>query len=1357
MANGSGHGAHVQTSAGAGTPTGAGRSGADACEPSAQASTPDPGTRPPRGGTAAATPLEPLTPNYVESQHGTYLRRLEEAVKDPSNVNIALTGRYGAGKSSVLDQFQANHRRTTQRLAISTLAPGEEGETTTNRIQKEIVKQLLYGASQKVGKNSRFSKIAVLTKPRAFVQSAVTVGCVAALLYLLGWLPTIKWTGADEAVAVRVAAWTGAAVLATLVVSAVRMATYGRFLSDVSAGGAALTLAEKPESFFDLYLDEIVHYFSRESKDIVIFEDLDRFEDPGIFEALRELNILLNETPERRAKRSGNRFGRAVRWLLALLPGDVPAQLAGRLPSSGATRLLGLSVPLRFVYAVKDSVFEKLDSATAATVAARNASERAVRGSAGTVVGHRVDAAAAETLRANRTKFFDIVIPLVPFISHRNARDLLLGLLEQRGITGVERRLVNAVAQHCTDMRLLRNMCNEYLVFAERLLERDETAPGMDRSHLFALIAYKNFHPEDFENITRRDSALDRLYELHLRLVRENIAGREERKRALLAAPARARTRAALVERLDARLTRYATAELRATTNAYGWTHLQYKVGSKVYLAGDLTGYPFWSAVAQNRSLTILAASHPAGGQTRALTTVDSEALAFLLPECLDAPRWAEYDENAAQTELADLERDIEQLRRADFSDLVTMPQCTLPPRVTSPGVPTEDGARTFAELLTATLRSQLGRELVRRGYIDRNFSLYAAQFYGHFTGTDVATYMVQHVQTNTMAVDYDLSRAGAVANLLAEADEAGEELAATVAAYNIDIVNHLLTTQDPRAGIVVDHLIGGGLDQDGRTFLAAYFTSESAERRALAEHLARHRWPEVFAYLVGDEGVPGTVRPALVSAAMSGFDPRGTYDLGADVRDFITTHYSSMPAMTEPYPQDDPEAVGEGMPDRVATLLDGAGVVIPELEVLEDRLRDLVVKGHRYELTADNLRVALGSSGDVSLDRVRGDETVYAYCVDQLRTYLAAIGEDPATRHALSTPETLLTVLRDVAEGGDEDGDDGQQVDPVTGVLADLLAAASPDARLTSLRAAPRSTWSALAAADLFRASLVNVEDYRTEVGSIDADLSSLLDRAGTIHVRQADDTTDREGVEYDRQRAAVAILNASEHLAPARRVALAASLKAPTPLPVVGIAPEPSALFAHLLEGNLVADDETTFAHFQAAGWDAIGPAIAVSHHIDAFLKPDLVEGMVADVLADPATAAKVGRQVLDNAAEYVPDDDWPALKAIAGYADTHRVPLTPDMVVRIAREGHPLGEVNQPVLLRLLCATEPAATADHIVDVFTRLGHPYADIARPGARFKVPYDGSHDELLRVLKGAGRISRHTPRGKRAYGVTVL
>lgn len=334
------------------------------------------------------------------------------------------------------------------------------------------------------------------------------------MLYLFGWLPPIKWTGSSEDTVVRAVAWGCTAALGVLLVAGVRKSTQGRFVSDVSAAGAGLTLAKESKTFFDQYLDEIVHYFDREPKNIVIFEDLDRFEDPGIFEAVRELNILLNDTPRRRKKRHGNRVGRELRHVLDMLPWDVTGWLVKKLPAKSSARLLGLGVPLRFVYAVKDSLFEKLGADTKALADAG-------------------DAAAAETLRANRTKFFDLVVPIVPFISHRNARELLSDLLDQSHIADIDRGLINIVSQHSTDMRLLRNMCNEYLVFAERLLDPKDSAPGLDPSKLFALVAYKNFHLKDFENISRRDSDLDRLYEFHQKLVRQAVAKAERRARDL--------------------------------------------------------------------------------------------------------------------------------------------------------------------------------------------------------------------------------------------------------------------------------------------------------------------------------------------------------------------------------------------------------------------------------------------------------------------------------------------------------------------------------------------------------------------------------------------------------------------------------------------------------------------------------------------------------------------------------------------------------------------------------------------------------------------------------------------------------
>lgn len=1294
--------------------------------------------RAPSGATAASLPLESLTPSFDQKQHGTYLRRLEEAVADPRNRNIALTGRYGSGKSSVLDKFEENHANSVLRLAISTLGPAEEGETTTNRIQKEIVKQLLYGANEKVGKNSRFTKIAVLTTRRAVLESGGIVLCLGGLLYLLGWLPALKWTSNDHQMWLRAVAWVGAAALATAVVSVLRMLMYGRRVSDVKAGPATLSLDEKPDSYFDKFLDEIVHYFGRESKDIVIFEDLDRFEDPGIFEALRELNLLLNETPERRRRRDGNRLGHMLSSVLGWIYKVLPGKVAAKMPERWTARLFGTGFPLRFVYALRDSVFEKIDAET---------------GPAAVGPATRIDAAAAETLRANRTKFFDIVISLVPFISHRNARDLLLKLLASRGITGVEPRLVNTIAQHCTDMRLMRNICNEYLLFAERLLEPEEPnkpAPGMDASHLFALVTYKNFHLQDFENITRHDSDLDRLYDLHQRIVRETIAAKDERKRALIAEPGRARLRAPLAKRLGERLDLYGSTVRRATPIQYqSWPYYRFRVGTQDFAPEKVTGYAFWSSVAATRSIGIIVATQPVGGQDMVAATLDENALAMFVPESLDANRWTAYDVEAVRTELTGIERDIERLRRADFADMVAMPEFTLRPSLAES--PDHDATQSFSQLLEGTLRSELACDLVRRGYIDRNFSLYAAQFYGHFTGVDVATFMVQHVQTNTMAVDYDLSREGAVANLLTETQDSGEELEHTVAAYNIDIVNHLVKTSDPRAAAVVDSLIASGPEQNARTFLTAYFTSDRSERVKLAALLADHRWREVFSFLVGDDHVPADARAELVSAAICAFDPAGAYVLGDDVREFITTSYRTMPAFTEQHPVDPTVPPSDRVPERVAVLLDRAGVILPDLaNVLDARLHDLIVAGNRYELTADNLRSALAVTGSVSLDEVQNHETVYAYCLDHPETYLAAVTHDPATSHTLDTPHALVKVLNDVHARWDEDKD----AEPTADLLADLLDHASPDARLRSLRDIPKATWTAVAAADLFRASLANVEDYRAHIGSIDDHLAGLLGRAHTIHVDGPGDLINSAGDEYDRQHAAVAILNATQ-LVPAVRVALAASVGPSTPLPVDNITARPDELFALLLEHGMIADDETSFTHFRAGGWAALGPAIKASSHIDTFLKPDLVLGMVAELLTDQATADKVGEMLAFDVEEYVPDDDWTELKAIARYADTHRLALAPDTVVRMARVAHENRDVDKELLLRTLIATNPAASADHIVAVFEHLGPDYDKIRQTAEKLKFDRDDTHDKLLKALQDANVVSRG--RARSHYPVTVV
>lgn len=1230
--------------------------------------------------------LKSLAPQYDEAQHKTYLDRLEMAVENPKNRNIALSGRYGTGKSSVLDKFQEKHEDSTLRLAIPTLAPDTEGATLTNRIQKEVLKQLVYSARPRTLRHSRFSQRGPLSWRRAFGESMLFVGVLGALLALLGRLPSPIATGSEHSGVEQTAVWAAVAALLVVVFATVRMVTYNRLVvSDVSAAGATLSLSTPTNTYFDEYLDEIVYFFDQEPNDFVIFEDLDRYNDPQIFQALRELNTLLNNTPKRRKKIEKH------------------------------------SMPLRFVYAMRDSLFEKIGEDTA-----REAGADVVR---------------AENVRANRTKFFEVVIPVVPFISHRTAREHLHHLLKDAGITRVERSLVELVAKHVTDMRLLLNIRNEYLVFAERLLDSEKVAPGLSASHLFALVAYKNFHLEDFEDITRRRSDLDRLYDYQRELVATSVADREQTKRNLLAANARPPAIGPVANRLGRRL--LALGKARCEQNAWADWQLHFTIGSDQYDSQGVTKPEFWDAVVEARAITLQATSSPGAGVNE-LITLSQEHLEGLFPEALEG-RWEEKNVAEVQEEVQKLDREIDDLRGADFRDLVNADEFTLTALVSSEdnikdaaGQPEETDETedvTFAELVDSTLKSDLARNLVADGYIDRNFALYAAQFYGDFTGVDVATFIVQTVQTNSIDINYRFTSQGALANLLAETDE---DFTRTISAYNIQVVDHLLVEDPERADEVVNHLTMN-FGSDAQRFLAAFFTS-NGQRNRLAARLSHHPWRNVFTYLVADEGVPTDMRTSLVDVALMAADPDGNYDLGSEFTDFLVAHYTEMSAFTESHAKSEL--------DTVVTILRRAEVLLPSLDGVHEELRTLVIDNNLYELTAANLRTALDLSGEVTLDRARDNDIVYQYCLTNLNAYLEAIEPDSDTDYSVRTPQTLIEALEAAIE-------DDETVER-------LAATASPDSSLWSLTDAPGSTWAALAAANLFRGSLANLEAYRAEVGDIDESLGKLLISTGVIYIDHDTEESEAEGgadgmdeaetaeeedgeVEApDKVAAAIAVLNARGAIpSPEDRVKLVRTLELDGPLPFTQINPEEDNLFALLIEHDLVSDDAATFAHLRGGGWAAVEPAIVASNNVDEFLTPELVDGMVADLFETPKTRSKIGHRVLDALSEFLPTDDSEALAAAARFAVQSDTALPLEQIRRVATNGQ-----NADVTVRLLQIVAPAA--DEIVAVLNELGGKYSYLTTwTHGKFEVPYDDAHRAVFKVLADANLCKASKKRGK--------
>ncbi len=98
--------------------------------------------------------LVPLTPEYLAEEHDGYVAAIEAALANEQVRNIALSGSYRVGKSSIMQEVALRQDSRIVELSLSTLALIEafqlddsvpaQAKTPTDCIQQEIVKQLLY-------------------------------------------------------------------------------------------------------------------------------------------------------------------------------------------------------------------------------------------------------------------------------------------------------------------------------------------------------------------------------------------------------------------------------------------------------------------------------------------------------------------------------------------------------------------------------------------------------------------------------------------------------------------------------------------------------------------------------------------------------------------------------------------------------------------------------------------------------------------------------------------------------------------------------------------------------------------------------------------------------------------------------------------------------------------------------------------------------------------------------------------------------------------------------------------------------------------------------------------------------------
>ncbi|WP_454173111.1 YobI family P-loop NTPase [Microbacterium maritypicum] len=1240
--------------------------------------------------------LRSLAPEYNETHHKTYVSRLNAAVVDPRNRNIALTGRYGAGKSSILDQFieeqgkpdenkpkeekrkgrKATPRKKVVRISISTLGPDDDGDLT-NRIQKELVKQLVYRAKPGELRTSRFARAPELTWWRAAIDAFVLATAIVGLLWLFGLRPLKDSLGTDTFLLPMIALF----VLIFATLWALRWLVGRRTVSQFSTGGASIAFEEKTDSFFDKYLDELVAFFEATEPDIVVFEDLDRFDDPQIFDSLRELNTLVNAS---------------AHWR------DRPNE------------------PLRFIYAIKDSLFEKLgdeqlekDAGGKPSIdeSSDHASGLPVRSTPNANAniaphGAKKKGPVAEAVeRANRTKFFEIVIPVVPFLSHSNARDLFLEELNKLDLpddTVISRGLIDIVARHTTDMRLMINIGNEFVVYAERLLWVDEEnrAPGITPDRLFALVVYKNFHLADFESLPHRGSALDTLEQARRDLVDAAIRSLQQ-KRASLAG--------GLTRRLNQReMARTLGHRLQVLLESTGMTLRAAKAGDASLDLTATSEPSFWQPVAQSRAVE-MALHHRSGNRDTAV--LGDAQLTALFPEAADSDSWADSSSQADAGIVAEIDEEIAALRGASFQHLVEDDRY-------------QHNSRAFSTIVEQTLPSKLGRDLVRQGYLDRYYAEYATVFYGKFLGVDVANFYRNSVWPNEMDMQFLFTTEGGVANVLAHAPV---DFLQTRSALNVDIVDYLLDTKSSSASDLVAFLARPN-NKHALEFLKTYFNSPGSRSADLASLLAEKPWLQLFNFIASEDTVDADeTRVRLLSAALMNAREADNYEIDDDARALIARLHTLIPAFTEPQP--------EASVDALFSILASAIPSIPSLRALSPKLQDKAVAGKQYAMTADNIRTAelLTDTSPISIESL-ANRSVREYCEERVDEYLDVVNRDGSTPWSCASSEVLASIVN------------AKHDTWTTAQMERFLVASSPAAALADITSIEQIAWKTVTASTRIVANVANIDAYATELGVDDTLAAFLVGPEGNVVDILGLGRAGGEQLE----RLVPRLLNAGQVLEPAARVALTAQLMTSPDGPdldLSAIEATPDDLLAELLRAKLIEDSEATFAHFAAASWPSVGPALRVSSNAARFITPGLVAGKAAELVRDRRIPVMTRRALLDRLVEFAPSGGQEFLTAAAETARELRVPLTDQALAQVA----PFIQSAEDVLWQLR-KDDGSRSADAMRDILGRIPGEFAGFAHPsGHEFDVPESESLTVILDQLRADGVIG--FPPGRSAKG----
>ena len=1229
-----------------------------------------------------ALELNPLYPEYQAEHHSEYVDALKSAIgsdKKGKLRNIAISGTYGSGKSSILEKvvedFEGVKPCSTKNISLAPLAsccgnaerrsdnnedrpgsnnnedrPGSKDhadgfstDTPTNRIQREIVKQLLYGVDPKDVPLSRFHRIHEKGKWEKIGFSLLTSVFLTMLLgtffgddlgkfgqSLLSSLPFIdKW-----AISPSEKFLLGYVVLLVLLFAASWMICSYLLKSNLKIGqvnvsGASLKLDQGVDSYFDQYLDEIVYLFEKSKIETVIFEDLDRFKSPEIFDSLRELNQILNDDPVITGERS-RRDGRTI----------------------------------RFIYAISDAVFD----------------DQCIKASEETLSEERRIGA------FSRAKFFDLIISVVPFVSSNNSHQTARNALGDE-ITRIDKvgDLLEDVAGFIPDQRTWITIRNDFIMYSRRLhvnldeKKDEENALGLSAAHLLAFLIYKNCYLADAEKMREGNSKIDKIYSTARSISTGSIYRLSQRRKG---------AQKDLEMALDSTEADKNAVQLvwRAKTwiaELCGVEPENLNIGIDGYSEAELEEAHTWERITAKQEDSEIKIIGFSGEGYYKRTLIEITPTRRVLEKYLDTTiDISQLTSDIVNSKIRKIENRIENLRTGDWKYLLNDKACEID--FEGSDMSGDSGRQTLSQFIQDDLHEQgtLLSSLIAGGWISQDYKLYSTIYSDEGLSRNALNFVIHNIDENKSDFSFHLNDAD-VQNVLKRVRRRDSSLFGQAWMLNISILNYLMRSkanEDKKTlHMVISYL--SNLKGVAKDFLLAFLSDEENKTAEVLELLAADTCSEILEFLADDVATLAdtTTLCDFLDVVLRHLNKNVQYEVSDAFNNFIQQHWEFIPVFSD-------DSLDEEVAKQLDKVLLDSYYSAPDLSCLSEPLRRLLVEHDGYDFTRSNLLCAINDLQGtfakhemLALNQIRSISTpVYQYVIKNVDKYLDFLKESEYALDfvdgtvASDVDSDIVAVLGDSVHSIFDTRESEDKWVELEQVVSGIIKKHSHTARILHFESDELKNRLSSGIDDETRkrisVSYVNELLRNDAIWFTPMNLQTVLESVGDaeesdacgewLKLHSSFEST-KEEPEFDRGNLAVKLLNLPLDVYNAKKKeSLVRSLQLESPLSdeqvsdikvgdskVFDLKREPDAYARLLDDKSIIGDTETAFGMIPDICWEARRTWMLRSAKFITYLSPNLLgPNEACRIIADEDTRLEpVLQKIVEDMSVYIQDADF------------------------------------------------------------------------------------------------------------------